>query len=296
MWQKEAFLQPSNLLNILNLNAYVGIVAIGMTLVIIGGGIDLSVGSIVSLVATLSILSLNKVANEPNATLISGLVAVGLGAAIGFLNGVVITWGRVAPFIATLAGLIAFRSIALAITDARQISTSSQIFGGLSQNGIAFGADSKLLYPTIVFFALAGLFAFVLNRTVYGRRLIATGANEQAAIYSGISTQRVKWTMYSILGALCGVAALFKAAQLNSVSAASMGQYFELDAIAAVVIGGTSLSGGRGRVGQTVIGVLILGIISNMLVVAGINSNWQGCVKGVIILLAVLIQRGNSKN
>jgi ribose transport system permease protein len=301
IWQKGLFLQPENLLNILSQSAFVGIVALGMTLVIIGGGIDLSVGSIASLAATFGILALNKVGEEPKATLVAVLVAIFSGAVIGLINGFVITWGRVAPFIATLAGLIAFRSIALAITDARQVSTESLLFGNIAQKGIPLGLQNdagrqiSMLWPVVIFFMLAFVTSWILNKTVYGRRLIATGANEQAAIYSGIATHRVKWVMYTLLGALCGVAAVLKGAQLNSVSASQLGQYFELDAIAAAVIGGTSLSGGRGQVWRTVLGVLILGIINNMLSLSGINSNWQGCVKGVIILLAVLIQRGGSK-
>jgi ribose transport system permease protein len=302
IWQRGIFLQPENLANIVAQSSYVGILAVGMTLVIIGGGIDLSVGSILALSATLSILSLNKAAHDPSATFLAILVGIASGTAVGFINGVVITWGRIAPFIATLSGLIAFRSIALAITEARQVTTSSKMFGTLSQEGLPtpfkIGDSEKvvqILWPVVAFFVLAAVGSFILNRTIYGRRLIATGANEQAAIYSGIATHRVKWTMYAILGFCCGVASIFKAAQLNSVSAASIGQYFELDAIAAAVIGGTSLAGGRGQVWKTVYGVLILGLINNMLNLSGINANWQGCFKGVIILLAVLIQRGDSK-
>jgi ribose transport system permease protein len=301
VWQGGVFLQFSNLVNIVSQSSFFGIVAVGMTLVIIGGGIDLSVGSIVALVGTFAALALNKLGQSPLSVPLACGVSVVSGLGVGFLNGILITWGRIAPFIATLAGLIAFRSAAVAITEARQVTTASSSFGALGQSGIPTflknAADKTIyiLWPIVAFFALAALASWILNRTVYGRKLIATGANEQAATYSGISTNRVKWVMYAMLGLCCGVAAIFKVAQLESLSASSIGQYFELDAIAAAVIGGTSLAGGRGKVWPTVYGVLILGIINNMLNLAGVDSNWQGCFKGVIILLAVLIQRGDAK-
>jgi ribose transport system permease protein len=147
----------------------------------------------------------------------------------------------------------------------------------------------------LIFFGLSFLAATLLNRFVYGRRLIATGSNEQASQYSGIKTNQVKLISYIILGLITGIASLCVASQYNSASPATQGIYFELDAIAAVVIGGTSLAGGKGKVGSTVIGVLILGIVDNMLALKNIDSNWQGCVKGVIILMAVLLQRSSSQ-
>ena len=273
-------------------------IAIGMTLVIIAAGIDLSVGSMVGLLGILCLLCLNKTNSIPMAA----AVAIFGGATLGLINGMLVSFGRIAPFVATLAGLGAFRSLALAITNAGQITTSNETFEKIASGGIpvpglmsASGRPLVLVWPIIIFFVLAFLAAMLLNKSVFGRRLIATGSNEQASEYSGIKTNQIKLISYVILGLITGIASLCVASQYNSASPATQGIYFELDAIAAVVIGGTSLSGGRGKIGATVIGVLILGIVDNMLAIKNIDSNWQGCVKGVIILLAVLLQRSSSR-
>lgn len=299
--QPEVFLQPENLRNLMNANAAVGMLAVGMTLVIIGGGIDLSVGSMMALVASLGMLALNKVGSEQGAWVALAVCLIA-GPLIGLINGVIITAGRIAPFIATLAGLVGFRSIALALAEGGELrSASKELFpsfaaGGVPVPGLFIGPDRPLIiqWPIFIFLLLAAAGSFILNRSRFGRRLIAVGANEQAAIYSGIATHHIKWISYSMLGLCTGIAALCQSSRMNSVTSSQMGLYNELDAIAAVVIGGTSMSGGRGQVWTTVIGVLILGIISNMLVTSGISIYWQGCVKGVIILLAVLLQRGRT--
>lgn len=300
LWQKGVFLDPQNLRNILSQNATTGIIAIGMTLVIIGGGIDLSVGSMMGLLGVLSLLGMNKATSDPTQTAIAVVVGLGAGAFLGAMNGIVITWGKIAPFVATLAGLAGFRSIALGLTNAGQtLANSKTLFPSLAQGGVPIpgaqlgnGSPLLLQWPTFIFFGIAAVGSWILNRSIYGRRLIAVGANETAAIYSGIKTNQIKVIAYTFLGLCTGVAAVCQTARLASVSSSSLGLYIELDAIAAVVIGGTSLNGGKGQVWSTVIGVLILGIVNNMLITANIDSNWQGCFKGVIILLAVLIQRG----
>jgi len=306
IWQREVFLQPENLRNLLNQNAAVGILAVGMTLVIIGGGIDLSVGSMMALAASLMVLAMNKViggGQSEGAGVAAGVVACLLiGIFLGLVNGLVITLGRVAPFIATLAGLVAFRSVALALGEGGEIrSSSANVFPALGDGGLPIpfitisGNRPLLMTWNILLFALVALAAgFLLNRTRYGRHLIAVGANEKAAVYSAIDTGRVKVIVYGLMGFCVALASVGQAARLNSVSTSQVGLYYELDAIAAVVIGGTSLAGGKGRIWTTVLGVLILGIISNMMVTAGVSVYWQGCVKGVIILLAVLIGRGSS--
>ena len=295
---KENFYNPENLRNILSQNAAKGMIAVGMTLVIIAGGIDLSVGSMVGLLGVLCLLTLNKTDN----ILAASLVAIVGGGVLGLFNGLLVSLGRVAPFVATLAGLGAFRSLAMAITNASQVTTKNEVFEklagtGLPIPGLKAGSGSALFlnWPTIIFFGISALGALLLNRSVLGRRLVATGANEQASEYSGINTNQIKVVSYVLLGLITGLASLCVASQYNSASPSQQGIYFELDAIAAVVIGGTSLSGGRGRIGTTVVGVLILGIVDNMLAIKGIDSNWQGCVKGVIILLAVLLQRSSSR-
>lgn len=297
-WLKGPFYDAENLRNILTQNASKGMVAIGMTLVIIGGGIDLSVGSMVGLLGVLCLLTLNKTGSIPAAV----AVAILGGGVLGLFNGLLISLGRIAPFVATLAGLGAFRSLALAITNAGQVSTENKVFENIAGKGIPIpglhsgsGQPLMLNWPILIFVLVGIMGTIILNRSVFGRRLIATGSNEQASEYSGIKTTQVKLFSYVILGLITGLASLCIASQYNSASPAQQGLYLELDAIAAVVIGGTSLAGGRGQIGTTVIGVLILGIVDNMLAIKGIDSNWQGCVKGVIILLAVLLQRNSSR-
>ncbi|MBX7135464.1 MAG: ABC transporter permease [Fimbriimonadaceae bacterium] len=299
------FLQAENLRNLVSQNAYVGLIAIGMTFVIMTGGIDLSVGSLVALCGAIAVLLLNKMAAggmSPNmAILTAALGAIAIGGLAGLLNGLVIAYGRVAPFIVTLAGLAGFRSIALVLGDGGEIRSSVPAFqnfgfGGLPLPGIknAAGGPVLLYWAAIIFFAVAFVAAFILNRTKFGRYLIAVGANERAAKYSAINTQTVKVAAYAILGGLVGLAAILLTARMNSVGTGSVGLYYELDAIAAVVIGGTSLRGGKGRIWGTVIGVLLLTLIANMMTAYRIDTNWQGLVRGLVILIAVMLQRGKS--
>jgi ribose transport system permease protein len=301
------FLQIENLRNLVSQSSAIGIIAIGMTLVIIAGGIDLSVGSLAALCGATVILVLNKLIGggmgENTAILIAALAGIGIGTAAGLLNGVFIAYGRVAAFIVTLAGLAAFRSLALVLGHGGEIRSQSQGlqafgFGGIP---IPFAKDAAggpvLLYWSAVIFVLVALIAgLVLNWTRFGRYVIAVGANARAALYSGINIQRVRVGVFAILGGLVGLAAVLVGARMNSVGTGSMGLYYELDAIAAVVIGGTSLRGGRGRIWGTVVGVILLTLIHNMMTAYRIDTNWQGLVRGLVILAAVLIQRGRDEN
>jgi ribose transport system permease protein len=305
-WKPAFFLQPENLRNLLNQNAAVGIVAVGMTLVIVAGGIDLSVGSIMALAGAVALWVLNK-ANGPGAegraVMLGALACLGTGTALGALNGALITLGRIAPFIATLGGLVAYRSVVVALADAGEIrSSSANVFPELGGGGIPIpflrnsaNQPIDLTWNILVFVLIAVVATFLLNRTVLGRHVVAVGANERAARYSAIDTGKVRLLTYVFLGFCTGLAGLLQASRNNSVASSTMGQLVELDAIAAVVIGGTSLAGGRGQVWGTVVGVLILGIINNILVLGDVSAYWQGLVKGAIILLAVLIQRGSSE-
>lgn len=305
--RKGEFLQVENLRNLLSQNAAVGVIAIGMTLVIIAGGIDLSVGSLTALCGAVTILILNKFGQSgigPNeAILLGALGAIGVGALAGAVNGAVIAYGRVAAFIVTLAGLAAFRSIALVLGDGGEIRSEVSRFQDFGFGGIPIpftkdsGGNPVLLYWSAIAFILVALLAgFVLNRTRFGRYLIAVGANRRASEYSAINTQTVQLAAYTIVGACVGLGAVLVGARMNSVGTGSVGLYYELDAIAAVVIGGTSLRGGRGRIWGTVVGVLLLTLISNMITAYHIDTNWQGLVRGVVILVAVLIQRGRKEN
>jgi ribose transport system permease protein len=224
------------------------------------------------------------------------MICVGLFA--GLLNGMLITKGRIAPFIATLGGLAAYRSIAETNADNGTLNLiDNPYLKNLGQHGLPIPflhLNNRMLefhYSTIVFFGMAIVAAVVLNRTRFGRYVIAIGGNERAAAYSAINVDRVKILTYTGVGLCCGVAAVLFSARQASVSSPQAGQLYELDAIAAVVIGGTRMTGGRGSVTGTVIGVLILGVINNMLNFLDIPDTLQGLVKGIIIVAAVLVQR-----
>lgn len=303
---REHFLNPENIRNIIHQNAFIGIIAVGMTFVIISGGIDLSVGSMAALIGGLSILAMNQVIGgterEWLGVIAACLAAPVIGMALGLLNGVLITKGRIAPFIVTLGGFAGYRSIILAIADGGEVRSGSfSLFEAVSspRHGIPlpafeFGERTLELYitwPIIVFLLIAIVGQVALSHTRFGRYVIAVGSNETAARYSAINIDRVRMVAYALIGLCTGVAAVLLASRLNSVGASNTGNLFELDAIAAVVIGGTRMSGGRGRIWGTVCGVLILGIIDNMLLLAEVSAYWQGLVKAGVILLAVLLQR-----
>jgi ribose transport system permease protein len=304
VWEPEIFLKPENLRNLLNHNAPTGIIAVGMTLVIIAGGIDLSVGSLLALSAALGIVILNKLmgsgTGEAMAVAIASLSTVLIGGALGAFNGAMVVFGRVAPFVATLVGLVSYRSLCLAIAEGSEIrSESKEMFAELGTGGIpipfiTLSGDRPLVitWAMILFLVCALVAGFLLNWTKFGRYTIAVGANERAATYSAVPVARTKFSTYVVIGLFTGVAALTLSTRMNSVATANLGLYYELDAIAAVVIGGTSLRGGAGRIWATVVGVLLLGVITNMLVLAEVSVYWQGVVKGAIILAAVLLQRG----
>lgn len=300
----ESFLQAENLRNLMSQNAYVGMIAVGMTFVIMAAGIDLSVGSLVAFCGAVCVLALNKqIAGDtaPNVAIaLAGLASVGVGIASGLMNGLLVAYGRVAPFVVTLAGLAGFRSLALVLGQGGEIRSNTTVFadfgfGGLPIPGLTTQRGEPLLltWSLMAFFAVALGASFLLNKTRFGRYVIAVGANERAARYSAINTQAVKVAAYTLLGGLVGLAAWLNAARMNSVGTGSVGSFYELDAIAAVVIGGTSLRGGKGRIWGTVVGVVLLTLITNMMTAYRIDTNWQGLVKGAVILVAVLLQRGS---
>lgn len=304
----ETFRNPANLRNIFNQNAATGIVAVGMTFVIVAGGIDLSVGSVMALAGAAAVWLLNWFLAaglpEPWAVLCAGSIAIGVGVACGFLNGTLVTFGRLPAFIATLGGLSIYRSITLAIAEGGELrANAGEVLQGIARGGIPLLPERKLpdggttapliiYWGIIAFVAIAALADLVLTRSRFGRHVVAVGGNELAARYSAVPVNRTRLTTYVLVGALSAIAGLLVTARGSSMSSSQLGLLMELDAIAAVVIGGTSMTGGRGRVWGTVLGVLILAIINNMLVVYQVSPYWQGSVKGAIIVLAVLIQRG----
>ncbi len=296
---ERAFLTTRNFANILGQWSYVGIVAIGMTFVIILGGIDLSVGSMVALAAGAGVYALNAASGwgDGPAIAIAAAVCILGGTVLGFFNGVVIAKGRIAPFVATLGTLVMFRSLILAPAEGSEIRSTVQAFGefgGLTLAVPWIGPDGHPLpirLAVYIFLAAAILGHLFLARTVFGRQVFAIGDNPKAARYAGIKTGLIIAGVYTIAGLTCGIAALLNASRLNSVSSSSLGLFYELDAIAAVVIGGTRLQGGSGRIFGTVVGVLILGVVSNMLNMLQVSNFYHGLVKGLIIIGAVLVQR-----
>lgn len=281
----EYFFDARNISNVLRQVSYTGIIAIGMTFVIIAGGIDLSVGSMVALVGVLLLYVVNAVADPVQGVLLGMLAALVVGSLFGLFNGLLVTRGRMAAFVVTLATMSIFRSLALYFTDAGEVTTPNPLFSEIG-GGYAFG----LPIPVWTFFGLAAVAHILLFHTPFGRHVCAVGANPQVARYAGIRVERVVLSTFVIAGVCVGLSAIMLSSRLNSVSPSDAGYFYELDAIAAVVIGGTALSGGRGSVWGTVIGALILGIINNMLNLTGVSPYLQGLVKGAVILLAVLLQ------
>lgn len=279
------FLQTRNILNILRQVSYTGIIALGMTFVIISGGIDLSVGSLTALLGGVMIVVLNALGGGWGA--IFGALAAGmlLGGVSGAFTGLLVTRMRIAPFIVTLGTMAIYRSLALYISGAGEFRSQSSIFPE-----IGMGSWLGIPVPVWVFFLLAAFFALVLNRTRYGRYICAIGSNEQVAVYSAIRVNFIRSMAYVISGITVAVSSFLLAARLNSVSSTNIGINFELDAIAAVIIGGTSMSGGSGSISGTLVGAVILGIVNNMLNMLGVSPYLQGTVKGIVIIIAVLIQ------
>lgn len=280
------FLNLRNLTNIFLNNSIIGIVALGMTLIIITGGIDLSVGS--QLAATG--LATVYVLNQTGSIVIGILAGVLMGVLMGLASGALIAKCGIPAFIVTLGTMSIYRSV-------------SQYFfkgGGILAQGAAmepFVAISNtrlfgvLPLPILYWLLLAVLMAIFTNRMATGRRIYAVGSNEKAAKLSGINVQKIKIFTYMISGALVGIASVVEASRLGSMNSASSGTSYEMDAIAAVVIGGTSMSGGRGKILGTVFGTLTLGLINNMMNLLGVPTFLVSAIKGAIIIIAVLFQR-----
>jgi ribose transport system permease protein len=280
------FLHVQNLLNILRQVSYTGIIGLGMTFVIIAGGMDLSVGSMTALIGGLAIIVLNYFGGGYDAIILAILFAIMTGLAAGAINGVIVTKGKVTPFIVTLGTMAIFRSLTLYISNAGEFRSNSSIYPD-----IGMGSLLGLPIPVWIFLGLALLFNIVLNRTRYGRYVCAVGSNEKVAIYAAIKVDRVRFISYLIVGVTVAITAILLSARLNSISSSNGGINYEMDAISAVIIGGTALNGGNGSISGTVAGAIILGIVNNMLNMLGVSPYLQGTVKGLVIIGAVLIQR-----
>ncbi|WP_257968677.1 MULTISPECIES: ribose ABC transporter permease [unclassified Planococcus (in: firmicutes)] len=278
-----SFLSMSNILNVLRQVSINALIAFGMTFVILTGGIDLSVGSILALTGAVT-AGMMASGIDPILAMLLGLF---LGAVLGAINGVIIAKGKVAPFIATLATMTIYRGLTLVYTEGRPISGlgDSMAFQMLGK-----GYFLGIPVPVVTMLISFGILYFILKKTTFGRRVYAVGGNEEASVLSGINADRIKIYVYSLVGALAGLASLILTSRLNSAQPTA-GQMFELDAIAAVVLGGTSLTGGRGWIVGTLIGALIIGVLNNGLNLIGVSSFFQQVVKGAVILLAVLLDR-----
>jgi ribose transport system permease protein len=279
------FLNFRNITNILRQSSYTGIIGLGLTFVIIAGGIDLSVGSMVALAGGVAIMALNYFGGGAGAIVWAVLAGLCAGVVLGMVNGLIVTKGRIAPFVATLGTMSIFRSLTLYISNAGEFRSANELYPVLGSGYIA-----GLPIPVWVFFIMAGAFHVILNNTRFGRYVCAVGASEKVAVYSAIKIDLVKFLTYALTGFSVAVSAILLSSRLNSLSSSNAGVFYELDAIAAVVIGGTSLSGGAGSVIGTVIGAIILGMINNMLNMVGVSPYLQGTVKGLVIIFAVLAQ------
>ncbi|MFO1442425.1 ribose ABC transporter permease [Bacillus sp. Bva_UNVM-123] len=279
-----SFLKLDNIFNVLRQVSINALIAFGMTFIILTGGIDLSVGSMLALSSALT-AGLLASGMDPILAILLGLLA---GTAMGALNGFIITKGKVAPFIATLATMTIFRGLTLVYTDGRPIT-------GLAKESTLvemMGRGYVGWIPVPVIWMLASYFIlyFILKKTTFGRKVYAIGGNEEASILSGIRADRIKLLVYSLTGTLSALAGIILASRLNSAQPTA-GTAYELDAIAAVVLGGTSLSGGRGWIFGTLVGALIIGVLNNGMNLMNVSSFYQQVVKGGVILLAVLLDR-----
>lgn len=282
----SSFIEPGNLKNLLRQVSINALISFGMTFVILTGGIDLSVGSILALSSAL-MGSFIVGGMDP---ILAIVVACLIGTVLGAVNGVIVTMGRVAPFIATLATMTVFRGLTLVYTNGNPISglTENQAFLDFGQ-GYFFGIP----VPAVVMLIMFAILYFILTKTPLGRKIYAVGGNEKVSFIAGIKIERVKIFCYSVTGMLCGLAGAILTSRLNSAQPTA-GTGYELDAIAAVVLGGTSLSGGKGRIVGTLIGALIIGTLNNGLNILNVSSFYQQVVKGIVILLAVLADRNHN--
>ena len=279
------FLTADNLVNVVRQSSIIGIIALGMTFIMITAGIDLSVGSVVGLAGMVFAM---LAPSSGNALLVPLVAGLGVGLLVGFLSAALVVWGKILPFLATLATMAIARTAALVITD-------GQVESGLSgpAEWIGSGSVGGIPAPVVIFIVAALICDFVLGRTKFGSHVYAIGGNEEAAQKVGISVDRVLFTVYIIGGVLAALSGLVLTGRLDG-AAPTAGTGYELQVIAAVVIGGTSLFGGVGTIRGTVIGVLLLGVVMNGMNLLGVSSYYQQGVQGVILAFAVLLNRWKS--
>jgi ribose transport system permease protein len=284
-----------NWINILRNNAGIGIIALGMTFVIISGGIDLAVGSTLVVIGAFVMMLIDT---GPNGILlgmgISGLpayiiaVVVGLlvGAILGGITGLLITRGKLPPFIATLGTMKIFRS-----ATQHFMKNFNPVVPRAFLNIASFKIGGQLLMPIIYWIILAFLLHIISTRTTFGRQVIAVGSNERATKLSGVNVNNVKLRIYSLIGLLVGISAILQVSRIGSMDYANAGSGYEMDAISAVIVGGTSMAGGKGTIMGTVLGTLIIAVMNNLLNLIGVPPFLREAFKGVIVIGAVLLQK-----
>jgi ribose transport system permease protein len=293
-WLNENFASLDNAMNVMTRTAFIGIIAVGMCFVIISGGIDLSVGSMAALIAGVMILSMNTLLpllGAPVAVVAVGMVfAILLGATFGLLHGILITKGRIEPFIVTLGTLGIFRAYLTYFADGGAITLDDSLANVYGP--VYYGTIGLLPVPVCVFVLVALLGGLILNHTAYGRYVQAIGSNEQVARYSAVDVDLIKILTYMLLGVCVGIATLLYVPRLGSASPTT-GLLWELEAIAAVIVGGTALKGGSGTVTGTVVGAVLLSVISNILNLTSLISVYlNAAVQGFAIILVAFLQRG----
>lgn len=280
-----AFMTLSNITNVFTQVSTNAIIAVGMTFVILTGGIDLSVGSTVAISGAFAASIIKSTNNVFLAIIVAGIV----GIVIGLINGLLISKGKLQAFIATLATMTIFRGVTLVFTNGTPISKLSESFVNIGNGKLGFIPIPVVI--TVIVFIIA---VYVLTQTRFGRYLYALGGNEDSARLSGINTNKIKTLVYVISGFASSIAGVIIASRIGSASP-NAGTGFELDAIAAVVIGGTSLAGGEGRITGTLIGALIIGVLNNGLNLMNVSPFYQSIVKGLVILIAVLLDKKSKK-
>jgi ribose transport system permease protein len=287
------FATVDNLLNVLTRTAFIGIIAVGMTFVIVSGGIDLSVGSMAALIAGGMIVAMNALAASASAPVVIVLgiaLALAVGAVFGIAHGLLVSRGRIEPFIVTLGTLGIFRAVLTWLSDGGALNLDFNV--AETYGPVYYQSVLGVPIPVWVFALVAIAGAVVLNRTAYGQHVQAIGSNEQVARYAAIRVDRVKVLTYLLLGVCVAIATILYVPRLGSATPTT-GILWELEAIAAVVVGGTSLRGGAGRVMGTVVGAVLLSVIGNILNLTSIISvHLNPAVQGVVIIAVAYLQRG----
>ena len=289
---------PQVWLNILRNNTYTGIIALGMCFVIVSGGIDLSVGSMMCAIGAALMYMLDPAAGllaklgitGPAAYVVAIIASLLLGFVFGEINGALISFWKIPPFIVTLGTMKIFRSVTQHLTK----HFSPTVPAGFKQIA-SLKIGGSVFLPIVYWVAVAAIMYVVFRKTVFGKHVVAVGSNEKAAHYSGINVRAVKQLVYALTGVMCAIAAIIYVARIGSMDFSNAGSGYEMEAISAVIVGGTSMSGGKGNIAGAFLGMLIMGAMNNVLNMLGVPTFLCDAVRGVIIILAVLVQKRDTR-